>query len=163
MITLDAPNAGSGRDLARPRSEWELSVFDRAAHFAVVEMRGEREYLRFRVLPWAIRRARTSPSTCLYAVSASGRFSLLDRERWGAWEARWRAAKGLPPDKAPAAPEKLHRGTINEWYKVSAPQGLGYAISGRMGGRGVLTTSVLRRDGDEVETLNWRYTLGDAA
>ena len=47
-----------------------------------------------------------------------------------------------------------------KWEKTSAPQGLGYAIDGRMGGRRVLTTSVLRREGDEVETLSWRYTLG---
>lgn len=55
---------------------------------------------------------------------------------------------------------KPHRGTIRDWTTRSSPLGLGFCVEGAIGSRRVLTTSIVRRDGDEVETLNWRYTLG---
>jgi len=54
---------------------------------------------------------------------------------------------------------KPHRGEIRDWARRSAPGGLGFRVEGTVAGEKVTTTSILARDGDEVETLNWRYTL----
>lgn len=114
----------------------------------------------FVILPWAIRFARNRADACLYAVTSSGRFALLDRDKWFEWEMRWRRNRNLP-ERVAVANAKPHRGTITEWELVQdAPHGLGFRVEGRMGGRRVTTTSVLSREGVEVETLSWRYTLG---
>lgn len=66
---------------------------------------------------------------------------------------------------------KPHRGTINDWRKhpVVGEAVQGYIILGEfvdhprfMGKRGH-TSLVLQHDGDEIETLNSRYTLGTPA
>lgn len=155
---LEAVAGKSENDFAQRREGWEVTTFDRAAYFTVVEM-SLRVEARFTVFPWAVRFARQSVGVCLYAVTASGRFALLDKEKWSEWETRWRSARKLP-EAIPVNAEKPHRGTITEWERVSAPTGLGFAIDGRMGGRSVRTTSVLHQDDDEIETLSWRYTLG---
>jgi hypothetical protein len=156
---LEVVAGNTEHDFAQPRENWDATVFDRASYFSVVEVH-DRSEVRFTVLPWAIRFAQRRESVCLYAVAASGRFALLDREKWPEWEERWRSARSLPARLPPVTAEKPHRGTITEWEEMSAPTGLGFRIEGRMGGRRVSTTSVLRREGDVVETLNWRYTLG---
>lgn len=161
---LDAAAGRDEHDFSQRRDGWEATVFDRAAYFAVVEMRGApadqaRPETRFTVFPWAARLARGRADACLYAVTASGRFALLDRDKWSEWETRWRTTQGLSTT-ASTPLHKPHRGIITGWRKTSAPAGLGYCVEGRMGGRSVLTTSILARDGAEVETLNWRYTLG---
>lgn len=156
---LAVADARDASDLSQPRTSWECAVFDEAAHYAVVEVRHDRRLSEFRVFPWAVRFAREHEDACVYAVSASGRFALLDKEKWAEWEERWMRARGLEAVPATEA-AKPHRGTITEWERRSASTGLGFCVEGRMGGRKVLTTSILAQDGDEVETLNWRYTLG---
>lgn len=165
---LTAPRGGHEHDFLQPRESWDVSCFDRAALFAVVELRRDRRRTEFRVLPWAIRYANQhlDDGACLYAIAESGRFALLDRARWNEWEDRWMIGRGIltPTGRTPSELPPLqnpYRGTIACWERVSAPQGLGYAVSGLIGGRKVLTTSILRAEGDEVETLSWRYTLGE--
>jgi hypothetical protein len=80
-------------------ADWEASVFDRAAYFAVIELRyggrGQQRYTKWTVLPWALRYAREHVETgpCVYAVVESGRFTVLDREKWDDWETRWRRSR----------------------------------------------------------------------
>ena len=160
---LAAPRGASTTDMSQPRTSWEAACFDDAEYYTVVEVRHDRRETRFRVFPWAARFASGRDDACLYAVSASGRFALLDRERWWEWEIRWLVARGMIPNVSGAPPKpKPHRGTITGWERRPAPQGLGFCVEGRMGGLKVLTTSVLAQDGDEVETLNWRYTLDNS-
>ena len=161
-----APRGGTEHDFAVPRENWETACFDNASYFAVIEMRRDRHRTEFLILPWAIRYASERDDACLYAVAETGRFALLDRARWPEWEDRWMIAKGhrTPTGRVPSrppGPQKPHLGTITDWERQASPQGLGYAVSGRLGDRRVVTTSILARHGAEVETLNWRYSLGE--
>ncbi len=62
---------------------------------------------------------------------------------------------------------KPHRGTISEWYPASCEDGLGYLIFGvsvdhpEFAGRDMHTSYIVKHDGNEIETRNSRYTLGD--
>jgi hypothetical protein len=78
-------------DFGQRYVDWEGAVFDRAEYFAVVEMRSvpARKYTKWKCFPWAIRYARRHPDACLYAVTRSGRFNNLEREKWPEWEIRW--------------------------------------------------------------------------
>jgi hypothetical protein len=89
---LVTPRGGSEHDFGRSRSDWDAVAFDRAAHFSVIELRNGRRETRFTVFPWAVRFARglaPDDGGCLYAVCASGRFALLDPEKWDEWIIRW--------------------------------------------------------------------------
>jgi len=89
---LSAQRGGDARDFGQPRLSWEVAAFDQAQYFACVNMarRGEtRRYVKFAHFPWAARYARGQLHTCVYAVTESGRFALLDREKWVDWETRW--------------------------------------------------------------------------
>ena len=69
---------------------------------------------------------------------------------------------------------KLYKGTIDSWYTVGVPKSFnskygvneGYVVHGRsvdhpqFGGGAIRTSIVMSRDGNEIETLNSRYTLG---
>ena len=76
-------------------TDWEASVFDRAAYFAVIELRygstlsERRKYTTWTNFPWAVRYARRHLDACIYAVTDLGRFNNLDREKWSEWETRW--------------------------------------------------------------------------
>lgn len=90
---LTSPRGRSVHDFSQRLVDWEASVFDDAEYFAVVEMRFEERgygHTRFEAFPDAVRRAEASARVTLHAVSSSGRFALLDREKWPEWERRWR-------------------------------------------------------------------------
>lgn len=61
--------------------------------------------------------------------------------------------------------EKPHKGTIRHWEKHPCRDGLGYCVYGVVKGHpqwgeGFIRTSfVVKRDGNEIETNNSRYTL----
>lgn len=62
---------------------------------------------------------------------------------------------------------KPHFGTINNWSESHmTSRGLGYIIMGesdghpQFSGGPIYTSYVVKRDGDEIETRNSRYTLG---
>lgn len=96
---LDAPRDGDARNLATPLVAYEAAVFDQATYFAVVRFRtaspdgGRYDRREFSVFPWAVRYAEGLDDACVYAVTESGRFCLLDRERLGEWETRWRETR----------------------------------------------------------------------
>lgn len=60
---------------------------------------------------------------------------------------------------------KEYKGTIENWREIPCGNGIGYTISGtsvdhpEFAGEHMRTSSVLVREGDEIETLNSRYTL----
>jgi hypothetical protein len=62
---------------------------------------------------------------------------------------------------------KPHDGTIYQWRKIPSgaqPGSLGYRIAGIPQGHPeftnwIITSEVLKREGNEIETLNSRYTL----
>ena len=60
---------------------------------------------------------------------------------------------------------KPHKGTIDEWVKIRA--GIGYFIVGisidhpQFAGQEMHTSYVVSHVGDEIETRNSRYTLGE--
>ena len=68
--------------------------------------------------------------------------------------------------------EKPHRGVIEQWIKLphksSCMDDLGFRISGlykghpnqREGENAIITSFVVMRRGNEIETNNSRYTLG---
>jgi hypothetical protein len=92
---LTAPRGGSEHEFGRSRPDWEATAFDRADYFSVIELRNGRRETRFSVseFPQAVEFARglaPDDGGCLYAVAASGRFALLDREKWDEWIIRWR-------------------------------------------------------------------------
>jgi len=65
---------------------------------------------------------------------------------------------------------KSHKGTLINWKKIpfkhqkDLPENLGYVVVGQLDrGRGITalrrTSAVVKHEGDEIETLNSRYTL----
>ena len=89
---LTASRGGHVHDFTQSSARWEAAVFDQAVCFAVVKMarRGESpERHEFWCFPWAARFARDRRDVCLYAVASTGRFALIDREKWDEWEIRW--------------------------------------------------------------------------
>ena len=89
---LTAPRGGSEHAFHLTYAEWEAAVFDRAAYFAVFELRNKRKETDFIVFPWAVRFARMhqADGACIYAVCESGRFTMLDPEKLDEWLQRWR-------------------------------------------------------------------------
>jgi hypothetical protein len=93
---LTARRGTHEHDFTQPYAEWETAVFDRATHFAVVETRNKRKYSTWRYLPWAVKYCRQLDTGhwdiagwCIYAVTATGRFNLLDHEKVDEWVRRW--------------------------------------------------------------------------
>jgi hypothetical protein len=93
---LTARRGTHEHDFTQPYAEWETAVFDRATHFAVVETRNKRKYSTWRYLPWAVKYCRQLDTGhwdiagwCIYAVTATGRFTLLDHEKIDEWVQRW--------------------------------------------------------------------------
>jgi hypothetical protein len=159
---ITAPRGRSEHDFSQPYPHWEAAVFDRAIYYAVFELRNGRRETRWKILPWAVRYAREhrDDGACLYAVAPTGRFTLLDPEKWDEWIQRWEG-KIMMTRGPRAGGQKTHRGTISNWEKRSAPHGLHFCVAGDFNGKKLLTTSILRQDGSEIETLNWRYTLSN--
>jgi hypothetical protein len=90
---LTAPRGRSEHDFGQSQYDWMAAVFDRASYFAVFELRNGRKETRFKIFPWAVRYARERDWTfgiCIYAVAPSGRFTLLDPEKWDEWIIRWK-------------------------------------------------------------------------
>lgn len=64
---------------------------------------------------------------------------------------------------------KEHKGTIDNWYKYPCKPGLGYVVCGysvdhpEFAGDWMHTSWVVKREGNEIETRNSRYTLGSEA
>ena len=65
--------------------------------------------------------------------------------------------------------QKEHKGIITDWLEERCGDyGLGYIITGlseghpQFDGRLIHTSYIIKRDGNEIETLNSRYTLGDS-
>jgi len=62
--------------------------------------------------------------------------------------------------------EKEHKGIIEDWYEHPCSHGLEYYICGtsmshpKFSGGWFHTSWVVKKDGDEIETRNSRYTLG---
>lgn len=62
--------------------------------------------------------------------------------------------------------DKPHYGTINNWHERITEGGLGYIVIGlsdghpQFDGGPIYTSSVIARAGNEIETRNSRYTLG---
>jgi hypothetical protein len=93
---LTARRGTHEHDFTQSRADWEAAVFDRAIHFAVVENRNKRKYSTWRYLPWAVKYCRQldtghwdAAGWCIYAVTATGRFNLLDHEKIDEWVQRW--------------------------------------------------------------------------
>lgn len=95
---LSAARGRSAHDFTQSYTDWEGAVFDNAAYFAVIELRGaqsrsagprDRKYTKFRYFPWAVRYATPKPDACVYTVTQAGRFNFLDREKWDEWMTRW--------------------------------------------------------------------------
>lgn len=91
---LSIPRGGSEHDFGQPYPSWEAAVFDRASYWVVFELRRRRRGTEFRIFPWAVRYAKqhVSDGACLYAVCPSGRFTLLDPEKWDEWLQRWQGS-----------------------------------------------------------------------
>jgi hypothetical protein len=93
---LTARRGTHEHDFTQSRADWEAAVFDRAIHFAVVENRNKRKYSTWHYLPWAVKYCRQlntghwdAAGWCIYAVTATGRFNLLDHEKIDEWVQRW--------------------------------------------------------------------------
>jgi hypothetical protein len=93
---LTARRGTHEHDFTQSYADWEAAVFDRATHFAVVETRNKRKYSTWRYLPWAVKYCRQLDTGhwdiagwCIYAVTATGRFTLLDHEKVDEWVQRW--------------------------------------------------------------------------
>jgi hypothetical protein len=98
---LTSPRGRHEHDFSLTAVDWEAAVFDRALHYLVVELRsdvrdnapmaGPRRWrsTKFNYFPWAVRFAQAHRDGCIYAVAASGRFCLIDAEKWDEWEQRW--------------------------------------------------------------------------
>jgi hypothetical protein len=93
---LTARRGTHEHDFTQSYADWEAAVFDRATHFAVVETRNKRKYSTWRYLPWAVKYCRQLDTGhwdiagwCIYAVTATGRFTLLDHEKIDEWVQRW--------------------------------------------------------------------------
>jgi hypothetical protein len=93
---LTARRGTHEHDFSQSYADWEAAVFDRATHFAVVEQRNKRKYSTWRYLPWAVKYCRQLDTGhwdiagwCIYAVTANGRFTLLDHEKVDEWVQRW--------------------------------------------------------------------------
>src|ERR1700756_830147 len=90
---LTSPRNGHEHDFSLTEADWEAAVFDQAAFFAVIEFRHKRRYTQWKTFPWAVRYAKPRTDAGLYAVTASGRFVLLERVVWDQWEQRWREGR----------------------------------------------------------------------
>jgi hypothetical protein len=89
---LTAARGRSEHDFRLKQDEWEAAVFDNAASFAVIELRQGRRPVTLVTTPKlsdAIEQAQLH-SACLYAIGRSGRWVMLDREKWDEWEQRHR-------------------------------------------------------------------------
>ena len=82
---LTAPRRGDPHNFLQSRSNWEASVFDDAEYFAASSIRPQREYLKFTTFAEALNFACDKSNFCIYAITASGRSTLLDRVKWDEW------------------------------------------------------------------------------
>jgi len=90
---LTAPRRGPSavHDFTQKMTDWKAAVFDNADHFVVMFHCRPRDGRRhvFLTFTQAVACARGAPDQgCVYAVAPSGRFCLIDRERWDEWLAR---------------------------------------------------------------------------
>ena len=92
---LVSPRGLNPHDFTRNIPDWEAAVFDNAVNFVVQYYRRpwyERRF-EFATLVEAIEHERSQDDMgCIYAVSESGRFALLDRVKWDEWLERQRTA-----------------------------------------------------------------------
>jgi hypothetical protein len=95
---LKCPRGRHEHDFSQTCQEWECAIFDRASYYKVVEYRSgsgpnlgdTKRETHWSVFPWAVRYAADRRDAVIYAVAPTGRFTCLDREKWGEWEQRWR-------------------------------------------------------------------------
>jgi hypothetical protein len=76
--------------------DWEAAVFDNAVNFVVQYYRRHWTVRRFEFATFgeAIDHERAQDDMgCIYAVTESGRFALLDRDKWDQWLERQRQAR----------------------------------------------------------------------
>jgi hypothetical protein len=88
---LASPRGRSPHNFTQSLPDWEAAVFDSATLFVVQYLRRPTNERRFEfcTMQEAVDHARSQDDpACLYAVSESGRFALLSREKWDEWLAR---------------------------------------------------------------------------
>jgi hypothetical protein len=91
---LTSPRGGDPHIFLQRPQDWDAAVFDQAILFRTVRMRSvpPRQLDDFETIAEAVTYAQspvgTSEGACVYAVCSSGRFTLLDREKWQEWVQR---------------------------------------------------------------------------
>lgn len=88
---LRAGRGNSPHDFTQSYSDWEGSIFDTAEYFYVLRFRAASrprrprdEFTSCRAAV-AFARSHFDEGACVYAMSHTGRFFLLDREVWDLW------------------------------------------------------------------------------
>ncbi len=85
---LTAARGRSPHNFAQPVQDWEASIFDQAEYLSVIFLRQrDRVHHRFQSMRSAVSFAQSnlSEGACIYAVTPSGRSTILDREKWAEW------------------------------------------------------------------------------
>jgi hypothetical protein len=77
-------------DFLQTRQSWEEAVFDNAAYFLTCDYsQWPVQRQQWQGFNEAVAYARARQRTCLYAVTATERSTILDRKTWPQWQARW--------------------------------------------------------------------------
>lgn len=69
--------------------DWDLNVFRGASHFTVV-LPGQGKWDYVKSFHDAVKKAEGNPRALIYAVTASGRSTVMVRDRWGEYYELWK-------------------------------------------------------------------------